>query len=44
MTALLGHEVLNKNYESVRIRMAFNPQEERFEVANPAIGQKFCLD
>jgi hypothetical protein len=39
MTALLGREVLNKDYESVRIRIAFNPQEERFEVANPAIDK-----
>lgn len=37
MAALLGHEVLNKNYEIVRIRIAFNPQTEKFEVANPAI-------
>lgn len=37
MAALLGREVLTKDYESVRIRIAFNPQEERFEVANPAI-------
>src|SRR5439155_701425 len=35
MTALLGREVLTKDYETVRI--AFYPQEERFEVANPAI-------
>jgi len=39
MTALLGREVLNKGYKSVRIRIAFNPQEERFEVANPAIDK-----
>jgi hypothetical protein len=39
MTALLGREVLNKDYESERIRIAFNPQEERFEVANSAIDQ-----
>jgi uncharacterized protein with ParB-like and HNH nuclease domain len=39
MTALLGREVLNKDYESVRIRTAFNPQEERFEVANPTIDK-----
>jgi len=39
MTALLGREVLNKNYERKRIRIAFNPQEERFEVANPAISK-----
>ena len=37
MAALLGREVLTKDYETVRIRIAFNPQEERFEVANPAI-------
>jgi uncharacterized protein with ParB-like and HNH nuclease domain len=37
MAALLGHEVLTKDYETVRIRIAFHPVEERFEVANPAI-------
>lgn len=37
MAALLGREVLTKDYETVRIRIAFQPQEERFEVANPAI-------
>lgn len=37
MAALLGREVLTKNYETVRIRIAFNPQTEKFEVANPAI-------
>src|SRR5262245_54537116 len=37
MSALLGREVLTKDYETVRIRIAFHPQEERFEVANPAI-------
>lgn len=37
MAALLGREVLNKDYETIRIRIAFHPQEERFEVANPAI-------
>src|SRR5215210_9007976 len=37
MAALLGREVLTKNYETVRIRIAFHPQEEKFEVANPAI-------
>jgi hypothetical protein len=37
MAALLGREVLTKNYNTVRIRIAFHPQEERFEVANPAI-------
>lgn len=37
MAALLGREVLTKDYETVRIRIAFHPQLERFEVANPAI-------
>ena len=35
--ALLGQRVINKEYQQVRIRIAFNPKEERFEVANPAI-------
>ncbi|MDI6808328.1 MAG: DUF262 domain-containing protein [Candidatus Eisenbacteria bacterium] len=39
MAALLGWEVLTKDYETVRIRIAFHPQEERFEVANPAIAK-----
>lgn len=37
MAALLGREVLTKDYETVRIRIAFNPIEHKFEVANPAI-------
>lgn len=37
MAALLGREVLTKDYETVRIRIAFHPQDERFEVANSAI-------
>ncbi len=37
MACLLGREVLTKDYETVRIRIAFHPQDERFEVANPAI-------
>ena len=37
MAALLGREVLTKDYETIRIRIAFHPLEERFEVANPAI-------
>jgi len=35
--ALLGEEVLNKDYETVRITIAFHPQKETFEVSNPAI-------
>ncbi len=37
MAALLGREVLTKDYDTVRIRIAFHPGEERFEVSNPAI-------
>jgi hypothetical protein len=37
MAALLGKEVLNEDYETVQIRIAFNPQNETFEVSNPAI-------
>lgn len=37
MAALLGTEVLTEDYETVQIRIAFNPQEEKFEVSNPAI-------
>src|SRR5271170_6841888 len=37
MAALLGRDVLTKDYETTRITIAFNPIEEKFEVANPAI-------
>lgn len=37
MAALLSREVLTKDYETVRIRIAFHPLEEKFEVSNPAI-------
>ncbi|GAB3468104.1 DUF262 domain-containing protein [Massilia terrae] len=36
MASILGREVLNKDYETVRIRIAFNPLREEFEVSNPA--------
>lgn len=42
MAALLGREVLTKGYTTVRIRIAFHPQEERFEVANPAIRNELA--
>lgn len=35
--ALLGQSVVNKNYQRVKIKIAFNPIEEKFEVQNPAI-------
>ncbi len=37
MASLLGHEVINKDYQRVRIRIAFHPGERKFEVSNPAI-------
>lgn len=37
MAALLGHEVVTKDYKKARIRIAFNPQKQVFEVSNPAI-------
>jgi hypothetical protein len=37
MASLLGVEVLTDDYETKQIQIAFNPQEETFEVANPAI-------
>ena len=37
MAALLGREVLNKDYLTIHIRIAFHPLLEKFEVSNPAI-------
>jgi hypothetical protein len=37
MAAILGREVLTKDYQKVHIKIAFNPIEEKFEVTNPAI-------
>ncbi len=37
MAALLGQQVVTKDYEKVRIRIAFHPLDEKFEVLNPAI-------
>jgi hypothetical protein len=39
MAALLGHEVVTKEYETERIRIAFRPIDERFEVHDPAIAR-----
>lgn len=35
--AIVGQQVINQDYQQVRIRIAFHPIEERFEVCNPAI-------
>jgi len=37
MASLLGREVVNDEYQRVRIRIAFHPQKQEFEVSNPAI-------
>lgn len=39
MAGLLGREVLTKDYETIRIRIAFHPILEKFEVSNPAISK-----
>ncbi len=39
MASMLGREVLTKDYETIRIRIAFHPVEKKFEVANPAIDK-----
>lgn len=35
--AILGEPLINKEYRKVRIRIAFHPIQEKFEVLNPAI-------
>ena len=35
--AILGDSVINKDYKRVKIKIAFNPLEEKFEVLNTAI-------
>jgi hypothetical protein len=35
--AILGDYVVNKNYNRIRIKIAFHPVDEKFEVQNPAI-------
>jgi hypothetical protein len=37
--AILGGPVVTKDYRKTRIRIAFHPREERFEVGNPAIDK-----
>ena len=37
LAALLGQQVVTKDYKRTRISIAFHPLEERFEVANAAI-------
>lgn len=37
MASLLAREVVNDEYQRVRIRIAFHPKTQAFEVSNPAI-------
>ena len=37
LAALLGRQVINKDYKRTRISIAFHPRDEKFEVTNPAI-------
>ena len=37
LAAMLGRQIVDKNYRRVRIAIAFHPGDERFEVTNPAI-------
>ena len=37
LVALLGEQVIDRDYQKTRITIAFHPGEERFEVANAAI-------
>ena len=44
MAALLGRDVLTKDYETTRITIAFNPIEEKFEVANSSDREECRVD
>ena len=41
--AIVGQQVINQDYQQVRIRIAFHPIDERFEVTNPAIKKDSCV-
>lgn len=38
-TAMLGEKIVDDKYKKIKITIAFNPLEEKFEVFNPAIGK-----
>ena len=44
MAALLGQQVITKDYAHVRIQIAFHPVEERFEVFNVLDGERTETD
>lgn len=37
--AIIGQQVVNKDYKKVRIQISFNPIEEKFETLTPAIAK-----
>jgi len=37
MAALLGEWIINKDYKKIKISIAFHPNDNKFEVSNPAI-------
>ncbi|WP_024791546.1 DUF262 domain-containing protein [Lebetimonas sp. JS032] len=37
--AIIGQQVINKDYKKIRIQIAFNPLEEKFETLTPAIAK-----
>ena len=37
--AIIGQPVVNKDYKKIRIKIAFNPIEEKFETLTPAIAK-----
>ncbi len=37
--AIIGQPVVNKDYKKIRIQIAFNPLEEKFETLTPAIAK-----
>lgn len=39
MAALLGKQVITKNYDNIHIRISFHPEDKKFEVHNPAIAK-----
>lgn len=42
IAALLGQAVVTKDYDRTRIKISFNPQEEKFEVFNAAIAKNLA--
>lgn len=39
MAAILGKEIINKDYRRIKIQISFHPLEQRFEVFNSAIAK-----